>query len=242
MVKKNSAKDSLTELADDVLFGARVLYRELDDIFGHVSGRIPREVKREGLLFTRMRIAPKPLDPDEVMEIDFTCRRVKGKQHVSGETFIHTEIYKARRDVGGVVHAHPFHAVVLSATGRQLETFHPASIAFGSGVPFLGGNQINTEKDGHEVAEMLGQGAAILLKNHGAVTVGKDVAQAVIRMYYLERAAYAHLIAGKDLLPWKPDSTYRHIIDDSYKFLWRTWHWELESGGAMARWQRNGKK
>jgi ribulose-5-phosphate 4-epimerase/fuculose-1-phosphate aldolase len=242
MVKKNAAKDSLTELADDVLFGARVLYRELDDIFGHVSGRIPGEVKREGLLCTRMRIAPKPLDPDEVMEIDFTCRRVKGKQHVSGETFIHTEIYKARRDVGGVVHAHPFHAVVLSATGRQLETFHPASIAFGSGVPFLGGNQINTEKDGHEVAEMLGQGAAILLKNHGAVTVGKDVAQAVIRMYYLERAAYAHLIAGKDLLPWKPDSTYRHIIDDSYKFLWRTWHWELESGGAMARWQRKGKK
>ena len=242
MVKKNSAKDSLTELADDVLFGARVLYRELDDIFGHVSGRIPREVKREGLLFTRMRIAPKPLDPDEVMEIDFTCRRVKGKQHVSGETFIHTEIYKARGDVGGVVHAHPFHAVVLSAIGRQLETFHPASIAFGSGVPYLGGNQINTEKDGHEVAEMLGQGAAILLKNHGAVTVGKDVAQAVIRMYYLERAAYAHLIAGKDLLPWKPDSTYRHIIDDSYKFLWRTWHWELESGGAMVRWQRKGKK
>jgi ribulose-5-phosphate 4-epimerase/fuculose-1-phosphate aldolase len=242
MVKKNSAKDSLTELADDVLFGARVLYRELDDIFGHVSGRIPREGKREGLFFTRMRIAPKPLDPDEVMEIDFTCRRVKGKQHVSGETFIHTEIYKARPDVGGVVHAHPFHAVVLSATGRQLEKFHPASIAFGSGVPFLGGNQINTEKDGHEVAEMLGQGAAILLKNHGAVTVGKDVAQAVIRMYYLERAAYAHLIAGKDLLPWKPDSTYRHIIDDSYKFLWRTWHWELESGGAMARWQRKGKK
>ena len=123
MVKKNSTKDSLAELADDVLFGARVLYRELDDIFGHVSGRLPLEAKREGLLFTRMRIAPRPLDPDEVMEIDFTCRRVKGKQHVSGETFIHTEIYKARRDVGGVVHAHPFHAVVLSATGRQLETF-----------------------------------------------------------------------------------------------------------------------
>jgi hypothetical protein len=43
-------------------------------------------------LFARMRIAPKPLDPDEVMEIDFSCRRIKGKQHVSGETFIHTEI------------------------------------------------------------------------------------------------------------------------------------------------------
>ena len=242
MVKKSSAKHLRARLADDVLFGARVLYRELDDIFGHVSGRLPSGAKREGLLFARMRIAPTPLDPDEVMEIDFSCRRIKGKQHVSGETFIHTEIYKARQDVGGVVHAHPFHVVALSATGRQLQTFHPASIAFGSGAPFFGGNQINTEKDGREVAEMLGQGTAIVLKNHGAVTVGKDVAQAVVRMYYFERAAYGHLIAGKDLVPWKPDSTYRNIIDDSYKFLWRTWHWELENGGAMGRWERKGKK
>jgi len=49
MAKKSSAKNSTTQLADDVLFGARVLYRELDDIFGHVSGRLPREVNREGL-------------------------------------------------------------------------------------------------------------------------------------------------------------------------------------------------
>jgi len=236
MAKKNSNKQSMKELADDVLFGARVLYRELADIFGHVSGRLPQEAKREGLLFARMRIAPKPLDPDEVMEIDFSCRRRKGTQHVSGETFIHTEIYKTRPDVGGVVHAHPFHAVALSATGRRLQTFHPASIAFGNGMPFFRGNQINTEKDGREVAETLGQGAAIVLKNHGAVTVGKNVAQAVVRMYYLERAAYGHLMAGKDLVPWKPDSSYRTIIDDSYKFLWRTWHWELENRGVMARW------
>lgn len=76
MAKKSSAKNSITQLADDVLFGARVLYRELDDIFGYVSGRLPGEAKREGLLFTRMRIAPKPLDPDEVMQIVFSCRRV----------------------------------------------------------------------------------------------------------------------------------------------------------------------
>ena len=49
MAKKSSAKNSTPELADDVLFGARVLYRELDDIFGHVSGRLPHEANREGL-------------------------------------------------------------------------------------------------------------------------------------------------------------------------------------------------
>ena len=238
MKKRNPKENSLTQLADDVLFGARVLYRELEDIFGHVSGRLPRDAKREGLLFSRMRIAPESLNPDEVMKIDFSCRRIEGKQHVSGETFIHTEIYKARPDIGGIVHAHPFHVVALSATGRQLHTFHPASIAFAN-VPLFGGQQINTEKDGHDLAGMLGAGNAIILKNHGAVTVGKDVAEAVVRMYYLERAAYAHLIAGKDLLPWTPDSTYANIIDQSYKFLWRTWHWEVENGGAMAHWERN---
>src|SRR4029453_4489992 len=180
MAKKNSAKNSTTQLADDVLFGARVLYRELDDIFGHVSGRLPPGAKREGLLFARMRIAPKPLDPDEVMEIDFSCRRITGKQHLSGESFIHTEIYKARPDVGGVVHAHPFHAVTLSATDRKVHTFHPPPIPFGKGVAFFPSNLIYGASDGREVAETLGQGKAVILKNHGAVTVGRDVAQAVV--------------------------------------------------------------
>jgi ribulose-5-phosphate 4-epimerase/fuculose-1-phosphate aldolase len=237
---KNSMTQAMAQLADDVLFGARVLYRELDDIFGHVSGRLPREENRDGLLFTRMRIAPKPLDPDEVMEIDFSCQRLKGTQHVSGETFIHTEIYKARPDVGGVVHAHPFHVVTLSATGRKLQAFHPPSVPFRNGVPLFGSDQIDTEKDGREVAERLGEGKAVILKNHGAVTVGESVAEAVVLMYYLERTAYAHLIAGAGLSSWEPDATYLTITHQSYKFLWRTWQWEAENGGAMARW--GGKK
>jgi len=238
MAKKADKSQSLDRLADDVLFGARVLLRELEDIYGHVSGRLPPEAKREGLLFARMRIAPEPLDADEIMELDFSCRRVKGTQHVSGETFIHTEIYKARPDVGGVVHAHPFHAVTLSAIGRKLYTFHPPSIPFGDGVPTFRSNLIYSESDGREVAQTLGQGKAVILRNHGAVTVGKNVAQAVVMMYYLEMAAYAHLMAGKDLALWEPDSTYLKLSDDSYRFLWRTWRWELENGGIMTRWTR----
>ena len=194
MTQKSSLRKSLTQLADDVLFGTRVLYRELDDIFGHVSGRLPHDAKREGLLFTRMRIAPKPLDPDEVMEIDFSCRRIKGKQHVSGETFIHTEIYKARPEVCGVVHAHPPHVVILSATDRKLETFNPSSISFRGGVPVLGSQLIYQAEDGREIAEALGSGKAVILKNHGAVTIGRSVAEAVVTMYLLERAAYARLL------------------------------------------------
>ena len=48
----------------------------------------------------------------------------------------------------------------------------------------------------------------MILKNHGAVTVGRTVAEAVVTMYQLERAAYAHVMAGKDLAVWEPDETY----------------------------------
>jgi L-fuculose-phosphate aldolase len=236
-IKSQSEK----QIADDVLFGARILLRELEDVYGHVSGRLPPESKRAGLLFARMRIAPEPLDPDEVMELDFSCRPVRGTQHVSGETFIHTEIYKARTDVGGVVHAHPFYAVILSGTGRSPHSFHSPSSSYGEGVPSFRSDLIYSESDGREVAETLGQGKAVILRNHGAVTVGRSVAEAVVTMYYLERAAYAHLMAGKELAVWEPNATYLRVSDQSYKFVWRTWHWELENGGIMKRWERKGR-
>lgn len=44
MAAKNSLTQTMAQLADDVLFGARVLYRELDDIFG------PRETKQRGIV------------------------------------------------------------------------------------------------------------------------------------------------------------------------------------------------
>jgi hypothetical protein len=71
MAGKNSSTQPMAQLTDDVLFGVRVLYRELEDIFGHVSDRLPAEAKREGLLFARMRIAPEPLDPTKSWKLIF---------------------------------------------------------------------------------------------------------------------------------------------------------------------------
>ena len=92
---------------------------------------------------------------------------------------------KGRPDVGAVVHAHPFHVVLLSATGRKLETFNPSSISFRGGVPVLGSQLIYKLEDGREIAETLGNGKAVILKNHGAVTIGRTVAEAVVTMYQL---------------------------------------------------------
>ena len=66
--------------------------------------------------------------------------------------------------------------------------------AAGGGVPVLGSQLIFQAEDGREIAQALGKGEAVILKNHGAVTIGRSVAEAVVTMYLLERAAYAHLL------------------------------------------------
>jgi hypothetical protein len=75
-------------------------------------------------------------------------------------------------------------------------------------VPVLGSQLIYKTEDGIEIAQALGSGKAVILKNHGAVTIGRSVAEAVVTMFLLDRAAYAHLVAGNDLKAWEPDETY----------------------------------
>ena len=115
---------------------------------------------------------------------------------------------------------------------RKRSIHHP--LRFAAGCRFSA-QLIYKAEDGVEIAQALGDGKAVILKNHGAVTIGRSVAEAVVTMFLLDRAADAHLVAGNDLKAWEPDETYLRVADQSYRFLWRTWHWELESGGAMAR-------
>ena len=257
MVKKNSAKESLRQnfAADDASeFGARVHRETRLRCFWPCcrAAGFRREVCRDEVtVIPRAWCYRSRRCPMQVMSdvSDFTTRRrapaAQYRCPLGRLYYSHGNTWQGAPDVGGVVHAHPF-------PRRRLVGNRPTAGDVSSRVHsfrqrrtrIFGGNQINTEKDGHEVAEMLGQGAAILLKIMARSRSEKMAAQAVIRMYYLEQAAYAHLIAGKRLsFRGKPDSTYRHIIDDSYKFLWRTWHWEIGKrwrDGALAQ-ARKGK-
>jgi L-ribulose-5-phosphate 4-epimerase len=182
-------------LRREVALGCRILAAEGHDdlVWGHVSARDPRGrgawMKAAGLGFEEIRDGDVILvdRAGEVLEGD-------GRRHI--EFPIHTEILAARPDVGAVVHSHAQHAVALAAAGEPLRPVsHAATLFVPPEVPRFTqtADLITTPELGRAVAGRLGAQDAMFLVNHGLVTVGRDVPDAVVRAVLLERACAAQL-------------------------------------------------
>lgn len=197
------------ELRREIALGCRVLDREGqgDFIWGHVSGRDPQGrgtwLKGAGLGFDE-------IGSDDVVLVGRDGSLLEGNGRVHFEYPIHTEVLAARPDVGAVVHTHAEAAVVFGATGMPLRPighdgtlFTPPDIARYSETSDL----IRNPELGATVAEALGDRNALLLVNHGVVTVGPDVATAVMTAVILERACRSQLAGVATGLPlsWTDD-------------------------------------
>ena len=103
-----------------------------------------------------------------------------------------------RPDVRSVVHGHPPYATAFGATDAQFEYLTHDSVMFidriatYDGVPDL----IIEEEQGAAVAQALGKGSALLLRNHGVLVAERDVRWAVLASALLERALHMQAIAS----------------------------------------------
>ncbi len=226
-------KDSpeLQELRRQVVFGARWLARELGDIFGHVSARLPESSGQAGFVLKHLRIPPKPTDPDEVMIYDMQGVLLEGTQARPKEVELYTNAYRGRPDVQSVVHIHPPVATSLTMAGKTVFPINQTSQRFRAPLPIFRGNLIGDDKIGGEMVDSLGDRRAIMLEGHGAVVVGVDVPDAVVSAYYLEQAAkmqvWAATVGTPRMLP-------QELIDENEvaNFLWRYQEWLVETGQA----------
>jgi ribulose-5-phosphate 4-epimerase/fuculose-1-phosphate aldolase len=119
-----------------------------------------------------------------------------GPRHI--EYPIHTEIMAARPDVGSVVHTHSPYACQFAALDVPLRPLdHAGSLFAYPGIPRfeLTGGLIKNRELGQSLAEALGDAVACLLPQHGIVTVGPDIAAAVMTAILLDRACRTQLAA-----------------------------------------------
>lgn len=163
---------------------------DLMDMNGHVSAR---DGQSPGTMWINSRRASRStLRAEDVVPVDIaTGTRIGEGAEPPSEFHIHRAIMLRRRDVGGVVHAHPDNIVTLSIVGRSLVPVTGiGSFLPESGVPtFSDSSLINTEERGEAVAELLGDGAAVVLRGHGAVIVGASVEEALARYICAEQNA-----------------------------------------------------
>ncbi len=194
-------------LLEDLAVSYRVLAEHgVIDGYGHVSVRSDRNPNR---YFMSRSLAPELVTEDDIMEFDLDSQPIDQRGRLMyRERFIHGEIYKVRPEIKAVVHNHSPSIIPFGVTTASLKPiFHMASFV-GMGIPNFeirkvqkGTNLlVETPKLGKALASTLGVKPAALMRGHGSVVVGEDLARAVGRSIYLEinakLQAQAMLLAG----------------------------------------------
>ena len=181
---------------DELIFANRILADQgVFDAFGHVSLRTG---PAPGRFLMARSIAPELVTADDLMEYDLESEPVDARGRASYlERYIHGEIYKARPDVGAVVHHHSPSVIPFGVTTAPLRPIYHMAAFLGDGVPVFeirdaGGMTdmlVRTAALGAALARALGDTPAALMRGHGAVVVGATLVDVVARSVYMEMNA-----------------------------------------------------
>lgn len=192
------------ELRNDVALASRALAAagHGDLVWGHASAR--DAATNDAVWIKAAGWGLEEVTPERVHLVDPAGVVLAGSGPRHSEYPIHTEIMAARTDVGGVVHTHSPYVLALAAAGQPLLPVSHAANYFGPrGVPRFteSADLILTPDLGKRIAATLGEAPAVLLVNHGMVTVGADVRAATVAAVLLEQAA-KQLLLTKSFGGW----------------------------------------
>ncbi len=167
---------------------------------GHITARDPERtdhfwVNPFGIHFSRIKVS-------DLMLVSEDGRIVQPPAHVPARLnqaafAIHSELHRARPDVVAAAHSHSLYGKAWSATGRLLQPLTQDATAFYEDhavfAEFSG--VVLDPEEGRRIAATLGHRKAVILQNHGLLTVGRSVEAAVYRYVAMENACQAQLLA-----------------------------------------------
>jgi L-fuculose-phosphate aldolase len=160
------------------------------------GGNISEQGEDELIAVSPTRIAYDDITPEDVPIVNLEGEQVDGDTIPSSETPMHTQIYRARDDVGGVVHTHSPYASAFATLGEPIPPSHYLLAYIGEKVPVAGFDQPGTEGLGKLAVEALRDDYdACLLQHHGVMTVGETAADALENALMVEFCARVHYLA-----------------------------------------------
>lgn len=158
---------------------------------GHLSARIPGTAT----FLINPRFAGVLADPKDICTVDFDGNRIAGKGPIPSETPIHAAIYRARPDVGSVIHCHARYSILVGLLDQGLVPFNREARLFADGVPiFHESRGINDFALAKRMVENLGPHWATFLRGHGVVVAGPGIEGACVSAIQLERACQDQLL------------------------------------------------
>lgn len=182
---------------------------------GHITARDPEFHDRFwvaplGPWFGHIRVS-------DLVLVDHGGNILEGKGPINQAGFaIHSELHKARPDVIAAAHSHSLYGKAWSTLGRLLDPITQDSCFFYeqhalfetfSGI-------VLDSSEGERIAKALGDKRAVILQNHGILTVGKSVESAVAGYIHLENACETQLLAeAAGTVKLIPEEVARHTAN-----------------------------
>ena len=167
---------------------------------GNLSAKIP---STDTFLIKPSGARMENLKPEELVLVDLQGNKIRGETNVSLETQMHAAIYRMRKDVQAVVHTHAPTATAFGITKTeilpvQIELF----MLLPNGVPIVPFKAPGSKKLADAVQKKIANHDALILENHGIVTVGSTIEAACNLNEMVEEAAKIQflvmMLAGRD--------------------------------------------
>jgi L-fuculose-phosphate aldolase len=156
------------------------------------DGNITAVLNDRELLTTPTGVSKGFMTTDMIIKVDRTGKAVSGnsKFRPSSEVMMHLEVYKTRPDVKAVVHAHPPYATSFAVAGIPLDKcVLPEAIIVIGAVPLAPYGLPSTMEIPDSIRDLIQNSDAVLLQNHGTLTLGSDVLNAYHKLETLEHTA-----------------------------------------------------
>ena len=164
---------------------------------GHVSALLPG---RDAFLLHSLVESRAEVSPESLLLLDLDGRVIEGAPELKppSERYIHSEIYRARADVGTVAHLHSEHAIAFTlAKDVVLRPMRCDAVRWRSGIPtHADPSRIRDRNQGAALATTLGGHEAALMRAHGAVVVAANVPAVLAAAIQFEENARARVMAA----------------------------------------------
>lgn len=175
-------------MRDTVLSTAKELLAKglVEGTSGNVSGRMD-----DGrVCLTPSSVAYETMTVEDLTVCDLDGDQLEGERGPTSEKALHLACYRAFPEVGGVIHSHAVYATMFATVREPIPAVIEEVVVYvGGDVPVADYRMTGSDELGDEIARYLGDRSAVLVANHGMVTIGASPAKALHVAAVVERTA-----------------------------------------------------
>lgn len=188
-------------MSDIVRFGRKMLE---DGLTTGSGGNLSVFLREANIIaITPSGLGYKEMSPDDVVLLDLEGRALRPGLKPSSEFGFHLAAYAARPDISAVVHTHSPYATTFACLRMEVPAVHYLVGFAGKNVPVAPYATFGSEELADSVGEYISDRNAVLLANHGLVSIGTDLAAAynvALEVEFTARVFHQSLAIGKPFI------------------------------------------